>query len=288
LAEALASAARQHGADIRMEAEVAQILMKEDGAAPRALGVALQNGDVLNAWLVASSADPRRTFFQLLDPLAFDTELVRVIKNFRYKGAVAKVNLALSELPHFTAAPGDRALAHLRGAISISPSLDYLERAYDAAKYRGLSPQPYLEAVIPSLLDPSRAPEGQHVMSVWMQYAPYHLEGGWTDEKREQLGNLVVDTLAQYAPNLKRAILYRQVLTPVDIERQYGLTEGNVFHGEITLDQLFFMRPAPGWAQYATPVEGLYLCGSGTHPAGALVPGRNAARQILQDLRAKR
>jgi phytoene dehydrogenase-like protein len=198
------------------------------------------------------------------------------------------VNLALDALPEFTCLPG--AGTHLRGAISISPSIDYMERAYDAAKYGRFSRQPYIDIVIPSLTDPSVAPPGKHVMSCFVQYAPYHLTEGTWDEKRDEFGDAVIDTIARYAPNLRNIILNRQVLTPLDLEREWGLSEGNIFQGELTLEQLFFLRPAPGWAQYRTPVRNLYMCGSATHPGGGIMgaPGRNAAMKLLSDWRKGR
>jgi phytoene dehydrogenase-like protein len=191
------------------------------------------------------------------------------------------VNLALGELPDFAALPGRG--PHLRGAVSISPSVDYLERAYDEAKYGEYSKRPYMDIVIPSLLDPQMAPPGKHVMSIFVQYAPYQLNGGWTDARRDAFGDTVVDTLAQYAPNLKNAILHRQVVTPADIERIVGLSEGNIFQGELSLQQMFFLRPVPAWAKYRTPVSALWQCGAGTHPGGGVMgaSGRNAAMQIL-------
>ncbi|MDB5904495.1 MAG: dependent oxidoreductase, partial [Betaproteobacteria bacterium] len=209
----------------------------------------------------------------------------QAIRNFKFRGSSGKVNLALSELPNFTCLPG--AGPHLRGAISISPSIDYLERAYDDAKYGEVSRRPYMDIVIPSMIDPSMAPPGKHVMSIFVQYVPYKVNGGWTDARREAFGDTVIDTLAQYAPNIKSAILHRQVITPHDIERIVGISEGNIFHGELALEQMFFLRPVPGWAQYATPVDGLYQCGSGTHPGGGVMgaSGRNAAMAILKAAR---
>jgi phytoene dehydrogenase-like protein len=249
-----------------------------------ATGVALVDGEEIACRRVISNADPSRTFCGLLDPFNLDPEFVRRVHNIKFKGVVARVNLALGELPDFSCLPGDG--PHLSGLISVSPSLKYLERAYDDAKYGELSNEPYLEAVIPSLTDPSLAPDGKHVMSILVQYAPYHLKDGeWDDAKREALGDRVVKTLAAYAPNIESAILHRQVLTPLDIEAVFGLTEGNIYHGEMTLDQLFFMRPVPGWARYSSPVEGLYLCGAGTHPGGGVTgaSGYNAAQEILRD-----
>ena len=193
------------------------------------------------------------------------------------------MNLALDGLPDFKSLPGPG--AHLRGAISISPGVEYMERAYDEAKYGRFSRRPYIDMVIPSLTDPSVAPPGKHVMSCFVQYAPYNLKEGNWDEKREEFGNTVVDTIAEHAPNIRDLIRDRQVLTPLDLERDFGLSEGNIFQGELTLEQLFFLRPAPGWAQYRTPIKGLYMCGSATHPGGGIMgaPGRNAALQLLKD-----
>jgi phytoene dehydrogenase-like protein len=278
---AIAAAARAAGAQIRTSAPVSQVLVRRG----RAIGAVLENGDEIRAKLVVSGADPRRTFMQLVGEKHLPDEFVESIRRFRFRGSSAKVNLALGELPNFTCLPADRinGRAHLRGAISISPSVGYLERAYDDAKYGEISQRPYMDIVIPSMLDPTMAPPGKHVMSIFVQYAPYHVNGGWTDERREALGDAVVDTLAQYAPNLKRAILHRQVVTPADIERIVGLTEGNIFQGELSLQQMFFLRPVPAWAKYRTPLAGLYQCGAGTHPGGGVMgaSGRNAARAIL-------
>ncbi|OGO48987.1 MAG: hypothetical protein A2W37_03000 [Chloroflexi bacterium RBG_16_63_12] len=284
IANALANAARAWGAEIRVGVEVAQIMVRGE----RAIGVALASGEEINARLVISNADPRRTFVgghkepPLLDSMELDPSFVRAVQNIRMRGASAKVNLALDGLPQFTAAPDANAL---RGTIIISPSLQYLERAYDDAKYGDCSQQPYLEIRIPSLIDPSLAPAGQHVMSVWAQYTPYRLRDASWDKVREAFGDMIIVTLADYAPNLQSLILHSQVLTPLDLESTYGLTEGNIHHGEMMLDQLLFMRPVPGWAQYRTPIENLYLCGAGTHPGGGVsgANGRNAARQILKD-----
>ena len=219
---------------------------------------------------------------QLVGEEHLPDDFVESIRRFRFRGSSAKVNLALGELPDFTCLPADRinGRAHLRGAISISPSVGYLERAYDDAKYGEISRRPYMDIVIPSMLDPTMAPPGKHVMSIFVQYAPYHVNGGWTDARREAFGDAVVDTLAQYAPNLKRAILHRQVITPADIERIVGLTEGNIFQGELSLQQMFFLRPVPAWAKYRTPLSGLYQCGAGTHPGrrrnGRVGPQRRA------------
>ena len=213
-------------------------------------------------------------------------DFVEDVSRFRFRGSSAKVNLALDALPDFTSLPGPG--AHLRGAISVSPGLDYMERAYDEAKYGEFSRRPYMDIVIPSLTDPAVAPPGKHVMSCFVQYAPYHLRSGTWDDQREAFGDTVIDTLAEYAPNLRQIIRHRQVVTPLDLEREWGLSEGNIFQGELTLEQLFFLRPAPGWAQYKTPLANLYMCGSATHPGGGIMgaPGRNAAMKILADTRA--
>lgn len=282
VAQALAAAAKQYNAEIRTGAEVEQIHVK-DG---RAIRVSLASGEEIVARWIISNADPRTTFLSLVDPRHLDPSFLRKVRNIKFKGGCAKVNLALGELPNFVGLPGDG--AHLRGVISISPSLNYLERAYDDAKYGEPSRRPYLEVRIPSLTDPTLAPSGQHVMSVFVQYAPYHLkEGAWDDARRETLGDAVIETLAEYAPEIKGAILHRQVLTPLDLEETYGLPEGNIYHGELTLDQLFFMRPVPGWGQYRTPIQNLYLCGAGTHPGGGVTgaPGYNAAREVLKDVK---
>jgi len=279
VSNALAAAAREAGAEIRTGAAVARIRVR-GGTAD---GVVLENSDEIHAAVVASSADPHITFLRLLDPSLLPDDFLASIRNYRFRGAAAKVNLALAALPRFTARPdGD---AHLRGAISISPGVDYLERAYDDAKYGAFSRRPYMDIVIPSLSDPTVAPAGQHVMSCFVQYAPYHLASGTWDDQREAFGDTVLDTIAEYAPNIRDIVLHRQVVTPLDLEREWGLTEGNIFQGELSPDQLFFMRPVPGWAQYRTPVRGLYLCGAATHPGGGIMgaPGRNAARKILAD-----
>ena len=278
VSEAIAAAAREHGVEIRTEAAVAKIITSNG----RATGVALSNGDELRASTVVSSVDPHLTFLQMLDPRNLPGDFVDGVRRYKFRGSSGKVNLALDALPNFTSLPGPG--PHLRGAVSISPSLDYMEQAYDDAKYGQFSRRPYMDIVIPSLTDASLAPPGKHVMSCFVQYAPYHLRDGTWDEQREAFGDTVIDTIAEYAPNIKSIIRHRQVLTPLDIEREFGLTEGNLFQGELTLEQLFFLRPVPGWAQYATPIDRLYMCGSATHPGGGIMgaPGRNAAMRILK------
>ena len=280
---AIADAAREAGAEIRTETAVSKILVK-DGVAS---GVVLSNGDYLTADVVASSVDPNLTFMKMVGTENLPPEFVEDVARYKYRGSSGKVNLALDALPDFKALPG--AGPHLRGAMSISPSVDYMERAYDDAKYGRYSRRPYIDIVIPSLTDPSVAPPGKHVMSCFVQYAPYHLKDGAWDEQRDAFGDTVIDTIAEYAPNIKNIILHRQVLTPLDIERTFGLTEGNIFQGELTLEQLFFLRPAPGWAHYRTPVKNLYMCGSATHPGGGIMgaPGRNAALKIIKETRGR-
>jgi phytoene dehydrogenase-like protein len=278
ISNAIASAAREAGAEIRTGASVARV-RSANGAAT---GVTLENGDELDATLILSSVDPRLTFLKLLDPRDLPDEFVDAVRRFKFRGSSGKVNLALDALPTFTALPG--AGPHLRGAISISPSVDHMERAYDQAKYGAFSTRPYIDMVIPTLTDPSVAPPGKHILSCFVQYAPYALANGTWDDQREAFGDAVIDTLAEFAPNIRDIILHRQVLTPLDLEREFGLSEGNIFHGELTLEQLFFLRPAPGWAQYKTPIRNLWMCGSGAHPGGGIMgaPGRNAALRILK------
>jgi len=277
ISNAIASAAREAGAEIRTEAPVARILTSRG----HATGVVLGNGDEIEADAVLSSVDPRLTFLRFLDAKDLPDDFVEDVKRYRFRGSSGKVNLALDALPDFTSLPGPG--PHLRGAISISPSVDYMERAYDQAKYGEFSRRPYIDMVIPTLTDPSVAPPGKHVVSCFVQYAPYALASGTWDEQRDAFGDAVIDTLAQFAPNIRNIILHRQVLTPLDLEREFGLSEGNIFQGELTLEQLFFLRPVPGWAQYKTPVRNLWMCGSAAHPGGGVMgaPGRNAARRIL-------
>ncbi len=276
---AIAGAAQEAGALLRTKAAIERILVKDE----RATGVVLEGGEQIEATVVASSVDPHRTFLKMIEPGVLDDSFLEKVRRYKLRGSSGKVNLALDALPEFTCLPG--AGAHLRGAMSISPGVEYMERAYDDAKYGDFSRRPYMDIVIPSLTDPSVAPPGKHVMSCFVQYAPYKLrEGNW-DEKREAFGDTVVDTISQYAPNLKKIILHRQVLTPLDLEREWGLTEGNIFQGELSLEQLFFLRPVAGWARYRTPVRNLYMCGSATHPGGGIMgaPGRIAALEILKD-----
>lgn len=279
ISNAIAEAAREAGAEIRTESPIAKILTKNG----RATGVALESGEEIGARVVSSSVDPRLTFFRMVGRKELPEEFAEDIERYKFRGSSGKVNLALDGLPDFTCLPGPG--AHLRGAISISPSVEYMERAYDDAKYGRYSRRPYIDIVIPSLTDPSVAPPGKHVLSCFVQYAPYHLKNGDWDKEREAFGDTVIAAIAEFAPNIRDRILHRQVLTPLDIERTFGLTEGNIFQGELTLEQLFFLRPAPGWAQYATPIRNLYMCGSAAHPGGGIMgaPGKNAAMKVLQD-----
>jgi len=279
VSEAIASAARSHGAEIRVEAPVAKVLVK-DG---RATGVVLEGGEEIFAKTVVSGADPRVTFRKLVDEKELPSELVHAIDRFKFRGSSGKVNLALDALPIF---PAMRDPALIRGSIEICPSMDFLERAYDDASHGGFSKRPYMDIVIPSTVDPTMAPPGKHVMSIFVQYAGYDMpEYGTPAQQREAFGDAVISTLCEFAPNLKDIILHKQVLTPFDLEQTIGLTEGNIFHGELTLDQLFCFRPAPGWADFRTPIRNYYQCGSGTHPGGGITagPGRLAALEILRD-----
>ena len=277
---AIARSAQHFGAEILTEAPVQKVLVKNG----RAKGVVMENGDEYNSNIVISGLDPKVTFLNLLDENDLPSDFVKDINNFRIRGSSGKVNLALDGLPDFSALPGSG--HHLRGAISISPSYDHLEKAYDDAKYGNFSESPYMDIILPSVLDPDMAPSGKHVMSCFVQYAPYNIKGGWNDDKREAFGDAVINTIAKYAPNIKDIILHRQVLTPADLESTFGLTEGNIFHGELTLQQLFALRPAVKWADYSTPIKNYYQCGSGTHPGGGITgsPGEMAAKKILKVL----
>ncbi len=279
ISNAIAEAAREAGAEIRTETPIAKILLKNG----EAKGVVLESGDEFYADVISSSVDPRLTFMKMVGEEHLPEDFVDDIKRYKFRGSSGKVNLALDALPDFKAMPGTG--PHLRGAVSISPSVEYMERAYDDAKYGRFSRRPYIDMVIPSLTDPSVAPPGKHVMSCFVQYAPYNLKEGNWDEKREEFGDTVINTIAEHAPNIRDIILHRQVVTPLDLEREFGLSEGNIFQGELTLEQLFFLRPAPGWAQYRSPIKNLYMCGSATHPGGGIMGanGRNAAMMILKD-----
>ena len=281
LSQALARAAQQFGAEIRTGRAVAKIVTKSGAAT----GVVLDNGDEISATSVISNADVKRTLLKLAEPTYFDPHFLLQVRNIRSRGTMAKINLAIDILPKFKNSNNESAA--LGGVIHIGPTLDYLERAADDAKYERFSKQPFLEITIPSIVDPTLAPAGKHVMSVWMQSAPYRLrESNWHDQ-RNALRDTVTSLIEDYAPGFKNSILHSQVLTPLDLEEVYGLTGGHLYHAEMALDQIFFMRPVPGWSRYHTPIENLYLCGSGTHPGGGLtgLPGYHAAREILKSHR---
>jgi phytoene dehydrogenase-like protein len=279
ISNAIGAAAREAGVDIRVQAPVAKILVK-NGAVR---GVALESGEEILAVAVSSSVDPHLTFLKFIEPRELPDDFLEEVRRYKFRGSSGKVNLALDSLPDFACLPGRG--RHLRGAISISPSTEYLERAYDQAKYGEYSRRPYIDMVIPSLTDPSVAPPGKHVLSCFVQYAPYKLSHGTWDEQREAFGTAVIDTISEYAPNLNKLIIGKQVITPLDIERTTGLTEGNIFQGELSLEQLFFLRPVAGWARYRTPVRNLFMCGSATHPGGGIMgaPGRLAALEMLSE-----
>ncbi len=282
VAEALARSARSRGAAIRTGASVERILVR-DGAAR---GVVLEGGEEIHGRIVVSNADPKRTFLRLLERSQLPPEFARAIENIRCNGNSAKINLALSELPDFAALPGDG--PHLRGGIQVAGANPlYLEDAWDDFRKGHPSRRPYLEITIPSTVDDSLAPPGRHVMSISLKFVPFSPARGDWKSRREELGELAIETLAAYAPNIRRAVLHRHVLTPLDLEEIYGLTGGSICHGDMALDQLFSMRPLWGWARYRTPIRNLYMCGSGTHPGGGVMgaPGRNAAREVLKDSR---
>lgn len=280
ISNAIADSARNLGVEIRTEASVANIMVRGG----QTVGVALEDGTEIQAKHVVSGVDPHRTFLGLCEATDLDSGFLAAIKKFKLRGSSGKVNLALDRFPEFACRPGVG--PHVRGDMAIAPSVDYLERAFDDAKYGDFSRRPFMNIVIPSLTDPTVAPPGKHVMSIFVQYAPYELKEGpeaWPS-KRDAFGDAVIDTLAEYCPTLKDSILHRQVLTPWDLQQEFGLTEGNIFHGELSLEQLFFLRPTPLWTRYATPIPGLWMCGSGTHPGGGIMgaSGANAARQILK------
>jgi phytoene dehydrogenase-like protein len=278
ISAAIASAAQEAGAEIRTETPVATITTKGDSVT----GVVTSSGEEIEAKAVLSSVDAKLTFLGLLPEGTLDPEFEAEVRRYKFRGSSGKVNLALDGLPNFTSLPGTG--EHLRGAISFSPSVEYMERAYDDAKYGSFSRRPYIDMIIPTLVDPSMAPAGKHVMSCFVQYAPYNLADGNWDEQREAFGDAVIDTIAERAPNIRDVILHRQVLTPLDLERDFGLSEGNIFQGELSLEQLFFNRPVSGWARYRTPLRDLWLCGSATHPGGGIMgaPGRIAALELLR------
>ncbi|MGB2627021.1 MAG: NAD(P)/FAD-dependent oxidoreductase [Candidatus Acidiferrum sp.] len=279
ISNAIGSAARELGVEIRTNAPVSKILIKDN----RVSGVVLKNGEEILANVVSSSVDPHLTFEKFIEPKELPSDFLESVRRYKFRGSSGKVNIALNGLPNFKALPGIG--AHLRGAMSISPGMEYMERAYDDAKYGHYSSRPYIDMVIPSLTDPSVAPPGKHVLSCFVQYAPYKLAEGTWDDQREAFGKNVIDTIAEHAPNIKDLIIDKQVLTPLDLEREFGLTQGNIFQGELSLEQLFFLRPVPGWAYYRTPVSNLFMCGSATHPGGGIMGanGRIASQVILKE-----
>jgi phytoene dehydrogenase-like protein len=286
ISEAIADAALSLGAEIRTGTPVVRV--KTSGG--RATGVVLESGEEVDAGVVMSSLDSRWTFIKLLDEGVLDPSFAEDVMRYKYRGSSGKVNLALDALPELACKPGRG--DWLRGAISFSPSLDYMERAYDDAKYGRYSRRPYIDCIIPTLVDPSMAPPGKHVMSCFVQYAPYHLADGqeWTPQMRDEFGENVIDTLEERFPGIRSKILHALVLSPKDIEDWTGLSEGNIFQGELSLEQLFFNRPVPGWARYRTPVKDLWMCGSATHPGGGIMgaPGRIAALEYLKETKRGR
>jgi phytoene dehydrogenase-like protein len=279
VSDAIAASARSKGAEIRTESPVDRILVK-DG---RAYGVVLANGEELHAPVVASNLDPKVTFLKLLEARHLDPDFHASIERFRVEGTSLKMNLALEGLPDFTAFPGTPGPQH-GATMHICPSIDYVERAWDDAKYGRPSHNPLIEMTCPTIYDPSLAPEGRHIMGIFLQYAPYTLRDANWDDLREPYGDRVLETISEYAPNMREIVRERQVLSPLDLERRFGISGGNIFHGEMSLDQMFVLRPVAGWARYKTPIQGLWLCGSGTHPGGGVMgaPGYNAAREILK------
>jgi phytoene dehydrogenase-like protein len=288
ITQALAASARSRGAEVRTGSPVARVLVKND----RATGVALASGEEITAKLVVSNADPKRTFLKLVGEENLESDFAAAVRALKMEGCSMKINLALDGLPNFSCLPTARGVvgAQHKTTIHICPTLDYIERAYDESKYGRPSERPMLEITLPTTYDDSLAPEGKHLMNVFLQYTPYSLSPevapSWHALK-ESYADRVMDMIEEYAPGFKDLILHRHIVTPLDLEEEYGMTGGNIFHGEMSVDQLFFLRPVPGWAKYRTPLRGLYLCGSGTHPGGGVMgaPGFNAAREILKDWR---
>ena len=281
LTQAMAETARGFGAEIRTDAEVKSI----NAEGGKVTGVTLANGETLQADVVVSGASPRTTFLELLDPRTLDVSFIRHAQNIKYRGSASRMHFTLSGLPEFPALAGGETDGYLRGPIQIAPSIAYLQRAFDHTKYGRSSSAPYLDIVVPTVADPSLAPSGKHIMSVTVKYTPYALRDGDWASKAGEIAKLVVDTIAEYAPNFRGLIVDQKLITPAELERVYDLPEGNINHGEMTLDQFFHMRPIPGYARYRTPVKGVYVCGPGCHPGGGVtgLPGRNAAREILND-----
>jgi phytoene dehydrogenase-like protein len=285
ITQALAASARTLGVEIRTSSPVAQIDVRNG----KARGVVLEDGTEIRGRIVLSNADPKRTFLKMVAANDLPGDFLDSVRAIKMDGPCAKVNMVLAEEPRFTGT-SSTATALERTFYRLVPSLEFAERCYDIAKFGEIPEELWVDCVVSSNADPSLAPEGKHILTCFVQYVPYHLRHGTWDENREPLGDRVVKKIAEYAPNVPGAIIARQVLTPLDLERTYGLTEGNIFHGDLRLEQLFFMRPVPGWSQYRTPVENLYLCGAGTHPGGGVTgaPGHNAAHQLLRDLKKRK
>ncbi len=279
--QVLARAAESFGAEVRLEAPVSSVLIDGD----RATGVVLADGTEIRATTVVSALDARRTFTELVDPRALPDDLVDAVERTRYRGVSAKVNFALDGLPTFPGLPDT--VDHFGGFLNIGPTMEYVERAFDAAKYGWYSDRPFIDAAVQSVVDPDMAPPGKHVMSCFVQYAPYELRGSDWETEREPFGDKAQAVLEEHFPGFGDLVLHREVVTPKDIETHTGLTEGNIFAGEFLAPQMYFFRPAPGWSQYRTPIEGYYQCGSGTHPGGCVMgsPGKLAAQRILKDRR---
>ena len=283
ISQAIARSAERHGARIRADAEVARITVR-DG---RAAGVVLASGEEISARMVVSNADPRRTFLGMVGEGQLPADFVDEVRTYKTYSTAFKINLALDEAPRYTAFDAKTIGTVYPTYVHIGPSIDYLERAYDDAKYGRPSARPFLSPVVPTIVDPDLAPPGKHILNIFGGHAPYTLRGTTWDRERERFADTVIDTLAEYAPNLKGAVIHRQILMPPDLEAVFGLPHGHIFHGELSADQLFFLRPVPGYANYRSPVRALYQCGSATHPGGGVmgVSGHNAAREILKDAR---
>jgi phytoene dehydrogenase-like protein len=279
ITQALAAAGQKLGAEIRTSSPVSRI----DTRQGKVRGVVLEDGTEIRSRLVLSNADPKRTFLKMIDESELSADFLHAVRGIKMEGPCAKVNMVLSEEPRFTGTPATYTPLE-RTFYTLVPSLEFAERCYDTAKFGEIPEELWVDCVVSSNADESLAPSGKHILTCFVQYVPYHLRQGTWDEKRELLGDRVVKKIGEHAPNVPNSILARQVLTPLDLERTYGLTEGNIFHGDLRLEQLFFMRPVPGWSQYRTPIAGLYLCGAGAHPGGVTgAPGHNAAHQVLRD-----
>jgi phytoene dehydrogenase-like protein len=276
------AAARALGAELRTSAPVAQIDIRQGTVR----GVVLEDGTEIPSRLVLSNADPKRTFLKMVPACELPEDFLRAVRGIRMDGPCAKVNLVLNQEPHFLGTSA-AATPLERTFYTLVPSLEFAERCYDTAKFGEIPEELWIDCVVSSNADPSLAPPGKHILTCFVQYVPYRLRHGTWDENRELLGDRVVKKIGEYAPNVPDSVFARQVLTPLDLERIYGLTEGNIFHGDLRLEQLFFMRPVPGWSRYRTPIRGLYLCGAGAHPGGGVTgaPGHNAAHQVLRDIR---